>query len=687
MQIFARAVAIFAILGCLTGETEASESKFYRGTHLRNGALTLDDWEFISREARFNVFFRRADGLSFQSLELTAQSTGDGLVLFDERGRPWLALRTQPDGERLHGRWLTYQGKPQSECEPFTVERTKSVKERMDDLFALLGAADPTVGTARAAAAEQQRLPPIALLPELDQQAYRQRYAEAAPAFWKRFYEAERKRLVEHPVETSEDRMRLVAQMRDGIGAEVTSQGSFDQDSAARQSALDRLRLVADRLADRNSPLQARPMDGLCERISGFNYIDTDRLELAVGLPVEYWDRGFTEDLLGRVQACKEARIVVHLLTQSYPEIEKRARSASWLREQRKRLLALPLTLAAFRDTNGLHLNQEDLRRNDISRSVYERFVGSSLDPRRAEMERAAVREVEDGFARETPASLPPTEARARCQTLINRPWGNDALARLFNACTAAADGYVERTMRQAFQTQVERIEAAPKTFEGLRTHNGFLMDTTDLGGAYPSPALVAEFNGKVSGARAEAIRVAKAEVERAFAAVDPLVETPDSPILQCGRGAMPSDVTLRPLVEACSEGARALNARREAAQCEQALKASGATDSLRAGTIRSSATAKSGLPVHKVVCGGARQKVSVTFPASGMLWWSKQFMEVRLPDNAGQLEPRTIRWLIEPVAGSNTDWALTKIETKTIDLPGPQEAVLSCLAQEGFCR
>lgn len=108
MQIFARAVAIFAILGCLTGETEASESKFYRGTHLCNGALTLDDWEFISREARFNVFFRRADGLSFQSLELTAQSTGDGLVLFDERGRPWLALRTQPDGERLHGRWLTY---------------------------------------------------------------------------------------------------------------------------------------------------------------------------------------------------------------------------------------------------------------------------------------------------------------------------------------------------------------------------------------------------------------------------------------------------------------------------------------------------------------------------------------------------------------------------------------------------
>lgn len=408
MQCLATALAILVMFGCLIGEAEAAESKFYRGTHLCNGALSLDDWEALPGQARFNVFFRRADGLSFEALELTAQSTGDGLLLSDGRGRPWLALRTQPDGERLHGRWLTSQGKPQSACEPFTVERTESVKARMDGLFALLGAAEPTVGTARAAAAEQRRLPPIALLPELDQQAYRQRYAEAAPAFWKRFYATERKRLAEHPIETPEERTRLIAQVREGTGAAVTPQGSLDRDGAALQSALDRLRLVADRLADRSSPLRALPADGLCERISDFSFIDTDRLELAVGLPVEYWDRAFTEGLVKAAQACKDGRTVVRLLTQSYPEIEKRGRSAAWLREQRERLLALPLTLAAFRDTNGLHLSQEDLRRNDIPRAAYERFVGSSLESRRADMERAATREVEEGFARETPASLPP---------------------------------------------------------------------------------------------------------------------------------------------------------------------------------------------------------------------------------------------------------------------------------------
>lgn len=212
-------------------------------------------------------------------------------------------------------------------------------------------------------------------------------------------------------------------------------------------------------------------------------------------------------------------------------------------------------------------------------------------------------------------------------------------------------------------------------------------METADLGGAYPPPALVAEYNGKVSDARAEAVRAAKAEVEQAFAAADPSVETPDVPILQCGRGLMPSDETLRPLVEACRDGARALGARREEARCKQAIRASGAGDRLLAGSIRPSAKAQTGSPVRKIVCGGARQKVSVSFPTTGMLWWSKQFMEVRLPEAPRRPESGTIRWLIEPVAGSETDWALTTIDSQTIALPGSQAALLACLAQDGFCR
>ena len=260
-------------------------------------------------------------------------------------------------------------------------------------------------------------------------------------------------------------------------------------------------------------------------------------------------------------------------------------------------------------------------------------------------------------------------------------------MARLYRTCTNAADTYVEGAIRRSFQAQVERIEAAPKTFEGLRTHNWFQMETGDLGGAYPSAAVSAEFNGKVASARAEAARTAKGEVEQAFASADPLAEAPEPPILQCGRDLMTSDDTLRPLVQACREGSQTLATRREEARCKQALKASGAGDGLAAGTIRTSAAAQTGLPVRKLVCGGARQRVSVTFPTSGMLWWSKQYMQIHLPEEARQTPSGTIRWLIEPVGGSKSDWALTRIESKTIDLPVPQEILLACLAQQGFCR
>jgi hypothetical protein len=76
-----------------------------------------------------------------------------------------------------------------------------------------------------------------------------------------------------------------------------------------------------------------------------------------------------------------------------------------------------------------------------------------------------------------------------------------------------------------------------------------------------------------------------------------------------------------------------------------------------------------------------------VTFPTSGMLWWSKQYMEIRLPEEPRHAESGTIRWLMEPVGGSKSDWALARIESKTIELPAPQEMMLSCLAQHGFCR
>ena len=522
MNFSLKSLVILAISGALSGEAKAIDSGFYNGSHVCNGALTLDDWEFRQEESSFDVFFRKTTASSFQKLELVVQDTDGGLLLVDRRGRPWIAVRFGQNGDSLQGRWLTGQGKPQSDCEPFTLSRSESAKARMDRLFGLLGEAHPTVETARTVAEEQQKLPPIDLLPDLDQQAYRQRYAEAAPSFWRRFHDAERKRLAELPVAPPDARDRAVGEMRAVTSLTLAPEGSLDRNGAARQAALDFLRIVADRLAASGRPLEALPGDTLCERMATFGSIDVERLELAVGLPVEYWDRTFTEDLLQKAQSCKDGRTIGRLLSQSYPDIEKRRKAALWLREEQERLLALPLTLTSFRDTNGLQLSRDELRRNDVSRMAHDRFLGAPLETRRTEMEQAAARELQEVFGGESVKSLPLNEARSQCDRLVGTQWGNEALSRLHKTCTGMAEDYVARSVRQVFQEQVGRIEAAPRTFAGLEANNWFLMGTGDVRGIYPPTALVTEFNGKVADARAEAVRIATGEVDKAFASADP---------------------------------------------------------------------------------------------------------------------------------------------------------------------
>lgn len=92
---------------------------------------------------------------------------------------------------------------------------------------------------------------------------------------------------------------------------------------------------------------------------------------------------------------------------------------------------------------------------------------------------------------------------------------------------------------------------------------------------------------------------------------------------------------------------------------------------------------------MRQLVCEAARQKVPVTFPTSGMLWWSRQYVEAQLPLDAKRTQAQTFRWLIEPVADSKGEWAVSKLESRSGDqpLPVPEAFVLPCLARQGICR
>lgn len=57
------------------------------------------------------------------------------------------------------------------------------------------------------------------------------------------------------------------------------------------------------------------------------------------------------------------------------------------------------------------------------------------------------------------------------------------------------------------------------------------------------------------------------------------------------------------------------------------------------------------------------------------------------VPTEPKRDQPRTVRWLIDPVSGGKSDWALAGIASKTFDLPVPEDLFLPRLARQGFCR
>lgn len=687
MRQFMKSTIFVSILGFFASPAFADEAVFYSGSHTCNGKLSLDDWRFSSDKARAEIAYRRENSSSFSILELTRQSADNKNIIYaDRNGRPLLAVRIETSGDKLTGLWLNRRGQPQEDCEPFQLARSKSAKIRMDDLFVLLETPEPTVEQALLAANEQKKLPPINLLPELDQQNYRQKYRDLAPKFWERFYESETARLTKAPIGSASDRKQLVTELRAATALDLTSAESLDDDYAGRGAALNFLRITADRLAETEQPLPPISFDKFCKRLEAFNYIDTGKLELVVGLPVEYWDRSFAEALISEVQKCPQGKSVVRTLTQDYPEIEVRQKAAAWLREQRKRLLELPLSLATFRETNGLNLSREELRQHDVSSKAYDRFIGPSLESRRSEMEQLARTEIEQSFQKATPQSLPLSEARSRCDELVGQQWVNDAISRLYNACRTAADEYRDRSVQQILQSQVDKIMASPRNLDGLQANNWYQIDTKNLDGVSPSRVILSEIDQKLAHAREEAVSSAAIEVKTAFASADPLADTSGALVGKCDNLPVFAADNLRPLIDACRIGGQAFNLRRKEALCDKAIAYSDVSEKMASASIKPTASSPATISVRNLICGGARQNITVKFPTTGMLWWGKQHIELQFPRPLNEQNDRTIRGVVEPVEGSDTDWTLTEIGEGGGALPMPQERLLSCIAQQGFC-
>ncbi len=448
-----RILSVF-LVAILMGTGLRAEEAYYTGSHLceRGSQETLrwDEWRITfgdSGPETAHVLYREQgqDRYSDRSGPLLVEN--GTFILERKKGRPWVAFDLAQDRETLDGFWIDALGRPHKQCRPFTLHRTTPPVERIDALLDLYETSEPTVDDFVSAARQRDAMPPLDLLPALDRQAYQDRLSEDRPAFEARFREAQAARIEAYDMADEADREALTAQTRTVVSPSLREIGAFGD----RAASADYLRLFyrgADRLAG-TGELGALPLDPgeeTCAAIRSFGPSWTmEEIEMLVGLPFEYWDRPLAERVLSTAETCK-ARSLVGALTRQYPEIEGRAATADWLRDEVARITVLPATFETLRDNDWLSLENDGMT---ISSYQYERFAGLALEDFRRDALADTLERVRAGYSG---SSAGASAAEEICRQV---PTSRDARTRgLYDALREAC-----RDGRRAMAEAEERLQ------------------------------------------------------------------------------------------------------------------------------------------------------------------------------------------------------------------------------------
>lgn len=718
--------AALAIL--LSAGGAAAEPVYLAGSHVCDGREWYDDWRLDQAEdgrVTVDAYADSPGAVDPGVLRLSGTEQAGEAVLADDAGVPRVGIAL--DAEGLSGEWLATGDTPEPGCQPFRLQRTVSMQARYDALLAVLAIQKPTVtDAAKVRATDRAPLRP-ALLADLDRAGYQQRIRDAVPGFWDRYRRAELQRLSTLPIRRPAEVDALRAELRQALAVES---GGVPKDDAVRAIALRFLRLVADRLAEAGlAPSPAWPAapgaPGLCARLGAFVAPDLEAIEYSVGLPVEYWDRGFTQQTLAQVGQCPQGPDLVRLLTEAYPGIEARQAAMRWLRQERDRLLAVPPTLDDLKQNNWLALDSQALVEHGVAGSddpmddnAYQRFAGRALHERRQEVVADGLRDIRAELDGATLATMSLYDADDLCWVRLGLGTGNSSeeSEATYPECEAIAHGYMARMIAMVLQAQIDAIKAAPQSFTGLRNNNWFQFDESPFGLGKPRPGLrdyappmrlpgpllytdgfglvgklpleVKErFEAEVGPLREQAITGAIREIQAAYEAADPARAAEPEAVSMC-REVEPYD-NLDRLAEACKALGEAFQQRRDEALCRAAAAGSGLDDAALARTVE---TPGMSLPrpmsLRDLICAATKKEIRLSFATAGMLWWQHQTIILR----PAQLDsPVVISGTLEE-AKEVVDVTTWRLSGLSIEGAGPEAEpltpaqVLTCVLGGGAC-
>ena len=550
------------------------------------------------------VFFQRDGARDVQWIDVSEQITGDGNVLRDANGNP--RIKVIADGNTIKGTWM--RGSPSSPCSPFSVTRAETPKVRFNKLFSLMETANPDDKVA-AEVADQTRFPPIVFtLPELDQQAYTRRYEELKEQFWQNYRDTLNTNVTKAPLDTAEQRQDYAARVKNTLSGSLR----FALTSGTFESFQKTIQLAADRYAAAgNSPSTDMYVGGkqVCERLDAIlkndPYFNFAKLDLAAGLPSDYWTRDLAEDLLSGLRGCASSYVpgdYAKQLTSKWPDIQKKQQEVQALRQEQARLIALPLTLQTLVDTKNLRPNEAAIKGSSEYSDVYKRFFGAALDARREELlnvSLASFAEQAESYSIDKPdVAKSITDV---CEILRNdRSLTDERQASVKQACQMATEAIVKKQVADA-----------------------------------------------------------GAKISAAFALAEPVSEQAKSALAFCEElpGSLVNEARME-IHRICRTAIEELTKKEDDLKCEKVAAGSGASSSLLSNTVEVKDNGGlSKVSLKELVCSISKRDVEISFSSTGYLAWKKQLMDLKFARAREGQGP--LHFVLNPAEGV-ADWALS---------------------------
>lgn len=566
---------------CLAGSTiaSASEEHFYSGDYLCNGAINFSEWYLVKHgknKYTATIFQGRRDQTNFTKYELNGVVSNGMLRLF-YGSKPFIEADA-PIGQdiinvsMIDDAWHPFN--PLNRCPKFTVGKTSSAKDRWKHALDLLKAKVPTVKQASEIAYLRRTLPPVSMLPDLDQKSFEETYNARFAPFWTAYYKAEGDRLKTWPIATKDDRMALVEEMRKATIFDLSPDGTLIDNREARQHATDFLALVAERLSSTDSPVAPLEFTGMerCQRFTSIEEPDSASVGLLVGVPMDYWDRALAETVIGQSRQCVGAEGLTQRVVETYPEIE------------------------SFRETQMARVD--------------EAFKGMN-----------------SSFSKIKQAESACTASFKSAQAAGLR---NSQL--FIKECETRASLLTKDHEQKLVDEQVAKIEKAPKSLDGLKDNNWFALDVSVEDGWEPSAETVEAFEVRTQDALKEALKVAVDQIDVTLSS-DDLEQIEASNVVDVCQDVIAADedqFVPEPLHEPCNKGLSSLNARRDEAECKLAVKVSKLSDDFMLAAV---SEGDDTVAIKDIICGAARHGQKASIKTTGFWFWKKNVLSISSED------------------------------------------------------